>query len=594
MTSTRRKTDDEDLTTLSDADRDAAIERLYDVALDPTRYEALLDHWESTVGPLRAQMDLSAPHMLDDPQIAAHFRRATAFLDRAALADQTPGLETILAPFDRVAALLFDATHQVRAANAAARQVMDLPERACLRDLPICEADIGTVGATISMLVDPRKEDTAVLRVRARWADRLIVLRLQRCAAADGTMLVLAASSEVTLPPGFADILRQAFDLTQAEAEILQLLVDCNSVQDIATERGRSVDTIRAQIKSILTKTETHSQLELMRLALSVMDMTVMTVEAAPGPRAVSRGHGALIERRFNTLMTPDGRRLDYLVLGAARGRPLLYLPLDFGFVRWPASAEAAATLRGLRVIVPVRAGYGMSDMVARTTDYDATLVADTMQVLEAEGVSRCPILCLSGDMYYATRLAREHPKAFSGIVACAGMLPLIRREQFERMDKWHRFIMAGAKYTPHLLPFMVKAGFLLARKIGKRGFVHAVFGNSAADVATFEDKEVYDALVTGSVIALSDRHCAHEAFSRQLVSGQLEDWSAEVDALRGQLPVILMNGAQDPQVPRATFEEFRRDYPWIEFHLYEDAGQLLFFRHWRDALDRLTPLLGD
>ena len=70
--------------TLSDADRAETIERLYDVALDPERFEALLDHWESAVAPLRAHVDLSAPRLLDDPQIAAHFRRATAFLDRAA------------------------------------------------------------------------------------------------------------------------------------------------------------------------------------------------------------------------------------------------------------------------------------------------------------------------------------------------------------------------------------------------------------------------------------------------------------------------------------------------------------------------------
>jgi len=46
--------------------------------------------------------------------------------------------------------------------------------------------------------------------------------------------------------------------------------------------------------------------------------------------------------------------------------------------------------------------------------------------------------------------------------------------------------------------------------------------------------------------------------------------------------------------VPLATLEEFRRDYPWIEFHLLEEAGQLAFFRHWRRVLDRLTPLLAD
>jgi pimeloyl-ACP methyl ester carboxylesterase len=173
-------------------------------------------------------------------------------------------------------------------------------------------------------------------------------------------------------------------------------------------------------------------------------------------------------------------------------------------------------------------------------------------------------------------------------------MLPLTRREQFERMHKWHRFILAGAKYTPHLLPFMVKAGFLLARKIGKRNFLHAVYGNSAADVAVIEDPEAFEALATGSEVALSDHHSAHEAFARQLISGQLEDWSAEVEVLRGKLPLIFMNGADDPQVPLATLEEFRRDYPWIEFHLLEEAGQLAFFRHWRRVLDRVTPLLAD
>ncbi|WP_297779308.1 LuxR C-terminal-related transcriptional regulator [uncultured Roseovarius sp.] len=595
MTSTRRMTDQIDVVTLSDADRDAAIDRLYDVALDPARYEALLDHWESAIGPLRARVDLSMPHLLDDPQIAEHFRRATEFLDRLAPEEtDNLGLDGMLVPFDRVPALLLDRCRHIRAANLAARQAMALPAKAELHDLPIHQADMDALRCALDILFDNREKDTAVLRVRAAQADHLIVFRLQRCIAADGTVLVLAASNAVSMPPGFCEILIQAFDLTQTEADILCHLVDCRSVSEIAAERGRSVDTVRAQIKSLLAKTETHSQLELVRLALSLIDMTAMTVRAAPGPHEVSKGYATLAERDFKSLVTPDGRRVDYLILGAPRGRPVLYLPLDFGLVRWPASAEACAALRGLKVIVPLRPGYGLSDMVDRSTDYDTALLDDSMRVLRAEGVGHCPILCLSGDAYYAVKLARANPFAFSGIIACSGMLPLTRREQFERMHKWHRFIMAGAKYTPHLLPFMVKAGFLLARKIGKRTFLHAVYGNSAADVATIEDPEAFEALATGSEVALSEHHSAHEAFSRQLISGQLEDWSADVEALRGKLPIVFINGTQDPQVPLATIDEFRRDYGWIEFHLIEDAGQLAFFRHWRIVLERLMPMLAD
>lgn len=583
--------------TLSDKDRAETIDRLYDVALDPERYEALLDHWESTVAPLRAHVDLDAPRLLDDPQMAAHFRRAAEFLDRAVISEYKVGqdrLDAILAPFERVAAVLLDRRGVVRAANPAARQVLGIAARARLEDLPIHEGDRPALGTALAMLLTERGKDTAMLRLRGVEADNLMVLRLQRCTAADGTDLVLAASNGLRLPEGFCDILRQAFGLTRAEGDILCHLVDCRSIAEIAAERGRAPDTIRAQIKSILAKTETHSQVELVRLALSMIDMTAMTANIAAARQKTRGGHAGPEYRDFRTLAAPDGRRVDYLVLGAEGGRPLLYLPLDYGLVRWPASAEAEARKRGIRVIVPLRPGYGRSEMVGRGVDYDGALLDDMETVLRAEGVRRCPVLCLSGDLYYAVMLARRDPARVSGILACAGMLPLTRRAQFERMDKWHRFILAGAKYTPHLLPFMVKAGFLLARRIGKRGFIQAVYGNSAADIDTFEEPEVFAAIVAGSEVALSDTHSAHEAFARQLVGGQLEDWSADLVALKGTLPVILMNGAQDPQVPRATYDEFRRDHGWIEFHLFEDGGQLLFFRHWRAALDRLEPLLTE
>ncbi|WP_371225911.1 helix-turn-helix transcriptional regulator [Roseovarius sp. 2305UL8-3] len=574
--------------TLSESDREAAIDRLYDVALDPSRYEALLDHWESAIGPLRAQADFSKPQLLDDPLIEGHFERASTFLDRVDTGSKTDEIEDILAPFDRVAAFVLNTQQVVCAANDTAKELMGVDVGARLRDLPINDDDIEAVQRTLGSLLSDSPEDTAILRVRARQQGRFTVLRLQLCHTADGQPLVLTASNEVGWPDEFGPILRNAFGLTQAEADVVHGLVECCSVNEIAARRDRSVDTIRAQIKSILSKTETHSQVELVRLALSMMDMVSLTVGTAPGPRVVSRGRGALQEREFQSLLTADGRRLDYLVLGDPAGSPVLFLPLDYGLVRWPAPAEAEATRRGLRIIVPVRPGYGQSDPVPKNGDYDAALLADAMQILDTEGAGPCPIISLGGDFYYAVQLILAAPERFTGVVACAGVLPLTRREQFERMEKWHRFILAGAKYTPHLLPFMVKAGFLLARKIGKRGFIHAVYGQCPADVDTFEDPDVFEAMVTGSEVALSEEHSAHAAFSAQILGRQQKDWSDDLNRLRGKLPVIFMNGTQDPQIPVATLEEFQRDVDWIDYRIYDDAGQLVFFRHWRDALDNL------
>ncbi|MGJ8598184.1 LuxR C-terminal-related transcriptional regulator [Sulfitobacter sp.] len=480
----------------------------------------------------------------------------------------------------------------VKAANPAATFHLSLSQNSSLSDLAVNEEDIEAVGRIVRSLLTSTEQDTAVLRARAVKKGHFIVLRFQRCQSLSGEPLVLAASSEVGLPEGFNDILRRAFGLTNAEADVIQSLVECCSVKDIAVQRGRSVDTVRAQIKSILSKTETHSQVELVRLTLSVMNMTNLTLNTVVEPRLISEGYATLEARDFQSITTPDGRRLDYLVLGDPMGVPILFLPLDYGLIRWPASAEAEAARRGWRVIVPVRAGYGRSDFLEKNGDLDAAIVADTMQILQTENVKCCPIVSMGSDSYYGVQLARMYPDRFSVLIACAGVLPMTRREQFERMEKWHRFILAGAKYTPHLLPFMVKAGFLLARKIGKRGFVHAVYGSSPADVETFENPEVFEAMVTGSEVALSETHSAHASFSRMLLGRQNSDWSEDVDALKGQLPVIFINGTHDPQVPNATLEDFRRDFDWIDYRIYDDAGQLIFFRHWPDVLEILAPLV--
>lgn len=62
---------------------------------------------------------------------------------------------------------------------------------------------------------------------------------------------------------GVCDRLRRLFGLTQAEAQITAQLASGCSVECIADERGVSVDTVRAQMRSIFQKTGLHRQGEL-------------------------------------------------------------------------------------------------------------------------------------------------------------------------------------------------------------------------------------------------------------------------------------------------------------------------------------------
>lgn len=575
---------------------DAIIDRLYEVAVDPMRYEALLDHWEAMISPQRAaanstQQPADAP-TLGLAEFERHFRRADQVLDQAIGKGDAMDKDVMLAQIDSSAAFVVDRSLTVVGVNTAAARALGITRGARAQDIALGEGEGEVVAAQISRMLAGNRDEPVVLRSRAARLDRVIVLHLRVVRPPEAAPFVIAVTSEVGWPDGFSEMLRNAFELTPAETEVIRALAEGQQLAEIAEARGRSIDTVRAQLKSIMSKTATRSQTELVRLTLSTMEMAHFTGEATAALPATSTGFGSLETRPFQTMTLPDGRRMDYLELGAPAGRPCLFLPLDYGLVRWPASAEAEAARRGIKVIVPVRAGYGASDPVPRGQPYLETLADDTDHLLMHLGLGRLPVVTLGGDSMKAAILHARHPQRVAALIACAGVLPATRSEQYERMDKWHRFILAGARYTPHLLPFMVKAGFALARRLGKRGFVHAVYGKSRADVATFEIIEVYEAIVVGSDTALSDTHSAHEAFSREVIGHETGDWQWVVEGMRGSVPVHFLNGLQDPQVPPETLAEHQRAHDWIDFRVYPDAGQLVFFLKWRDVLPLIERYL--
>ncbi|MDU8928901.1 LuxR C-terminal-related transcriptional regulator [Alisedimentitalea sp. MJ-SS2] len=567
------------------------IDRLYEVAVDPARYEELLDQWETLISPYRRTLGLDTPIALTAIDFESHFRRADQVLDSlTANADPNTTTPGILSRFQTSAAFTINRDLTLGEINPPAMQVFNLFTGAPLSSLPLEPDDLAALIEQVTRAFTANVDTPHLLRARLRETSRLAVFQLRVLRPEDAPPFIVAVSSELIWPDRFDDFLKSVFSLTEAETQVLRALSECHSLQDIADQRGRSLDTVRTQIKSILAKTETHSQAELIRLTLSTMDIATYTQDAAAQAQRPqtdhSSGFAALRPRPYHTLMLPDGRRFDYLILGDPAGRPVLFGPQDYGLTRWPASAEADAALRGVKVIVPVRAGYGNSTPLPRDADMTRSIILDYAHLLDHLGVSRCPIISLGGDFFFSAHFHDTYPDRVSALIACAGILPLNRAEQYQRMHKWHRFILAGARYTPHLLPFMVKAGFALARRLGKRKFVHAVYGDSPADVATFENPEVFEAMVVGSEVCLSDDHSAHAAFASEVTLQETTDWSGPVRRTRDRCPVHFLNGSQDPQTPPATLAELKGEYPWIDFINYEDSGQLVFFAKWPEVLD--------
>jgi DNA-binding CsgD family transcriptional regulator len=55
----------------------------------------------------------------------------------------------------------------------------------------------------------------------------------------------------------------EKYRLTATEARIAALITEGKSPRQISKETGRSLETIRNQLKTVFEKTDTHSQLQL-------------------------------------------------------------------------------------------------------------------------------------------------------------------------------------------------------------------------------------------------------------------------------------------------------------------------------------------
>ena len=569
--------------------RDEVIDRLYEVAMDPSRYEDLLDHWESMIRPLREGANGTLINVDLDSEYTSHFSRADKFLEKL---DDNSDQVNHLSHVEKTAAFLIGRDLRLIDVNKAAESVFNVQTGNKLPDLPIETDDLQVLENQIAAMLISNRDTPAILRARLLDSQRLVIFQLQTLRPDDAPPLVVAISSEVSWPDGFDGLLTSAFSLTNAEVDILRALTECQSLREIAEARERSIDTVRAQLKSVLGKTETRSQTELVRLALSMMDIASYTEDIATEVLAQSIGTKDLMPRPFHALTLRDGRKMEYLILGDQTGKPLVFMPQDYGLVRWPASAEAEATRRGMKVIVPIRPGYGNSTPLPKKVPPSEIVADDLNELLAHLKVDKFPVVTLGADIFHALHFHRKYAARISAIIACGGSFPLENSAQYERMAKWHRFILASARYTPHLLPFMVKAGFSLARKLGKRKFVHAVYGTSPADVATFENPEVYEAMVCGSEVCLSETHSAHNAFASEVLVQERNDWTYLIDAARNTVPFYCLNGLQDPQVPKETLREFQAKFPWIRFTDYEDCGQLVFFKKWPEIIPLIEKYL--
>ena len=567
------------------SDLQPLVEHVYDIVVAPDRLEQLLDSWTERL----QGSDLARRYgLLDDARLGAHLERTELVLQQLMESQgRATGAADAWVQASRTAALVVSRAGTVIATNSSARSSLGVDIGQTVADLPIEANDHTVLAEAITQRQASPNGGIRVLRLRLLAQPLPILIRLIDGIAGNADHIGLM-TTVLTWPDSLSDVLRKTFALTNAEAEVLKHLALGYAVSEVAAATRRSEATIRSHVASLLVKTATRSQIELVRLTLGFLDVVehpaLAPATGVPGRRL------SLSDNTYQTLHLSDGRRLDYLSIGDPRGEPFMLLPSDIGLTRLMPEAERALEERALRMIVPIRAGYGGSSPLPKGRHVHDVAVGDTLELMAHLGILRWPLWSLAADIRIAVEIACRAPTRVSAIIGCGAELPARTKTHYQRMNKWARFVAANARYAPRAMSYLALAFFGLARRIGQKRFVKLVMGSSPPDLKMIEDDEVYAAMLRGSEISVSPSFTAHEAWTAEIIAALSQDWSERLRQC--PVPIKLFHGLEDPFSPIETVREYAAGYPTSRWSSIPDRGQILY-REWPHVFREIERQLG-
>lgn len=275
------------------------------------------------------------------------------------------------------------------------------------------------------------------------------------------------------------------------------------------------------------------------------------------------------------TLRLPDGRRLGYAAYGAPDGMPVLYFHGAPGSRRsiFPDMAAAAAQ-RGVRLIVPERPGYGLSDPAGERSLAD--WIADVKALTDALEIDRFRLIGFSLGSLYALACAQALPARVERVAIVGGPAPLSVKGVDAGRPAEMRALYDLAASDPHALreamaPLAASAAGLV---------------DTMAALASAVDREL-----------IAARRPGFEADYAETLRGGIEGVAGDTVLAAGawtfplaeiQAEVDLWIGTEDCFTPPAMTRHLASVLPRNRVFELAGAGHFCLYTHWHDILDEL------
>ncbi|MHA7852848.1 bifunctional helix-turn-helix transcriptional regulator/alpha/beta hydrolase [Roseovarius sp.] len=574
------------------AEQDLILDRIYGIALEPSSLDDFIELWHD-MDLARAFVDNSgaATEAFGAPY-RQHLERAQEILQREEVAH--PDLMEFLEPYENLAAFVVGGSLRIAACNPGARAAFSARPGSGLDQLVLPAELRRALSRTTQEVLRGTDSYDKILKTDMASKGSTILFRITRIARlAEDSPNALIVSSQFHWSSEIGALLAEVYQLTAAEQDVVRFLVEGQETKSIAQARGTSEGTVRNQIKSITGKMHLRSQTDIVRFAMALSEFPKGTVGkketvilAAP---ATSRDWlDAEVWKPFRSLSLSDGRTLSYHDMGPVTGNPAILTHTGSCMVRWPRSMIHLAFEMNLRVICPIRAGYGSSDDLELTMHPVAAASTDTAFLLKHLDIQRLPYVAQGTDFPFAIDLVAKRPDLVTEVLGFGARPCLPGGLQANGVGRWQRFFVSTARDAPHLAQFASRAVMAMSRKIGPEAMLRTLCKHSPADLALLDNEEMKQVLVANISLMSGKSTNAARAFAMEYIAFQ-EDWTDLVRATQ-QIPVQLFLAEEDPTIDLGAIPAFQNAYPWIGFEVVNGAGLALTFQ----KAEKLIPLIAE
>jgi pimeloyl-ACP methyl ester carboxylesterase/DNA-binding CsgD family transcriptional regulator len=371
----------------------------------------------------------------------------------------------------------------------------------------------------------------------------------------------------------------ERYGTTPAEARLIRQLLTGQSLSEIASNLGVSLNTVKTQLQSVFAKVGVNRQSQLIQAVCTLPPWLrkegaaqLNAFRSPPSSTTLST-----VSNDGQRMRLPDGRWLAWSDNGDPNGLPILFMHGIAGSRHLRHPDDGILLEHRLRLIIPERPGTGDSDPLPSRTvmDWpkDVAILADRLEL------PRFVVLGYSGGTPYALATAHALPQRVISVHVVGATPPIERMEDLKAYSPQFRMAMMVARYSPSLFPPLMR--FVLRSIRGNvYAYLEGIMRNmTERDRVVFEDATLRENYILG--LLAGTKHGTQYLVSEGLLG--VHGWSAR--ELQISVPIDFYHGDADWHIAIDAARRLAEQIPGARLHVIPDAGHFLIYSHWRELL---------